>query len=203
MATDDFNRADEPLDDSVSWENRKGAWEVTGGEAGQPTTSINQSVAKFDNSGLSSADYFAQTKCISPTSTSGVYFGVIARQANYSTDDSDGYFGWIRASANTAYLYKRVSGSTILLDSGAVTINGSTPYLVRLETLNIDSDVSIKLKVDGVIIATKLDDSSPIIAKGSGGLTLNNASTTHRWDDYEQGDLGVSPSILPFMMVYQ
>jgi hypothetical protein len=195
MATDDFNRSNESLDASANWTERKGDWEVISNEAGMPTTSANQSVAKFDNSGLSSADYYIQALVIPPTDTDAAFSGIVARQADYSTDGSDGYFGWLRASINTVYLYKVVSEGFTLLDSGAVTID-SGGHTVYLEV----NGTSITLKVDGTTYATATDSS--ISAKGNGGLSVNNASTTYRWDDYEQDSLGVAASILPFMMSY-
>jgi len=196
MATDDFNRGDESLDASASWIERKGDWEVINSEAGMPTTSANQSVAKFDNAGLSSADYYVQAFVIPPTSSDASFSGIVARQADYSTDGSDGYFGWLRASVNIAYLYKVVSGSFTLLDSGAVTIDsgGHTVYL------EVDG-TSITQKVDGTTYASATDSS--ISAKGNGGLSLNNASTTYRWDDYEQGDLGAVGGTLHQTTNYQ
>lgn len=197
MATDDFERPNESLDASANWTERNGDWEVVSNQAGCPTTSANDACAKYDNTGLSSADYYVQAVVTPPSATNSLYFGVVGRQADYSTSDSDGYMVFIRATSNTVYLYKQVSNSYTLLDSASVGTINASPYTVKL---SMDGS-SLEGFFEGTSYVTATD--TDLTAKGHGGMLTANAGIALRWDDYEQDNLAAGgTTILPLLNAY-
>lgn len=184
---DNFNRANESLDASLNWVEREGDWSVIDNQV-KLITANGIDVAKYDNTNLNSADYYVQVDILLPSSTtSGEIYGIIARQLDYSTSDSDGYILYIWPFLNQVRLYKKISGVITLLGSSNITLDINTKYNLKIKI----EGSNIKAYIDNILLVEVTDTS--ITAKGSGGLYNHNVAViTQIYDNYEQGNLPIT-----------
>lgn len=177
--SDDFNRADGGL--GANWTTRHtGVWGIVSNRAAC-TTGSSVTIAHYNGS-VSTADYTVQSIINCGTGNIG---GICGRRIDYGANDSNYYRADIRNAANTLRLYKKVGATlTQLAQSGALTINDSTDYTLKLHM----EGTTIKAFLDAAEILSVTD--SDLSAAGDGGLVYGGTDTLIRWDDFTIDDLG-------------
>ncbi len=177
--TDDFNRADS---DSLgaNWTERQGDWDIVSNHLKNITSAGTANVAHH-NTALSSADYFVQALVNVDTNTQ--HRGVCARQADFSTADSDLYAALLTGSGADYDFYKRVSGSWTKLDDQSQAHSELTDYTIKIQSNGTDHSSWFEgsLKTDAV-------SDSAISAAGKAGFVVGTRMLD-RWDDFIAEDL--------------
>jgi hypothetical protein len=185
LFSDDFNRADNDLLGG-NWVERGPSvdFDIVTGRVQVMAYATSLIGVAYNPAGISSADYTVQA-IVNPA-TGDTLTGVCGRRVNFSTADSDGYMAFIHDTANSLFLYKRVSGTWTELGSFAVTITAGTDYTVKLSM----QGTTIKAFLDGVERISVTDSS--LSAAGDAGLCINGGAenTGMRWDDFLVEDFG-------------
>lgn len=181
MPTDNFNRLNEPLTSSPKWRSRSstGLWEVGDNTANQQNFA-EVSAALYNNTSFTTADYYVQSDILVPSSPATFdRYGIIGREQDYLSQDVEGYVAVIWPFVNRVLLYKKISGSVILLDFYNITININTTYKLRItftnNTISISVDATEYISVNDISFQKR----------GDGGLYNFSAATNIKWDNFE------------------
>ncbi|MGB0971912.1 MAG: hypothetical protein ACPGVG_13270 [Mycobacterium sp.] len=166
--TDDFNRANEDLEDSADWtlaDGSAGALTIVSNEVNSPGTNTGYHCPDQGDD-----DHYAQAKLVK----TGANNWLCVRQ--------DGWRNWygIRASGTALQIYRRTNGSF----SSSL---GSWSGLAAGDVLKIEAEgTTIKAYVNGVERISITDSTH---TTGRQGLTAYSG-TGAVWDDFEAGVVG-------------
>lgn len=176
LATDDFNRANDPTGLGANWTNNDvGAfYTVTGSQA--QVTSIVPVLHRYTAISWPN-DQYAKVTLTTLTAASDEGPGPACR---LSAVEQTGYI--VQANTTEIKLYQVAQGSFTQLGSDAAA--AATNDVLEL----ICSGTSLSVKKNGATIIGPLAD-SPGIAAGSAGLWGFQASATVTVDNFEGGDL--------------
>lgn len=180
LFSDDFNRANESLDASADWTERKGNYELVSNMATLSGVGAwgPALVAHCNSSDITTADYSVQADCNRNGASS--WMGVAGRRVDYSTDDSDLYCVIGSSTDGEWRLYKQVSATWTQLDSYAATIADATFYTVKLEM----NGTTIKGYIDGTERLSATDSS--LSASGDAGISNyeSGVGTGYQFDNF-------------------
>jgi len=190
IKTDTFTEAsDTPLENHIS--DSGGGWsgETTAqfdvlGATNELTVTGGSYYAPGDET-PASADYWASTNGKTGSTATGERIGVCVRK-----NSTDGYVAWLQGS-DAWKLYKIVSGSWTLLDSGNKSgFSASTYYDIKLQM----NGTSWEFWIDGVSVSTGTDSSVSAVNKHAMyGRSDSGSSRCTRFDaeDLVVGDSAV------------
>lgn len=177
--SDDFNRSDEELGASADWTERTGDHDVVSNQVENQTAARTSS--NIASSIVTGADYWVEAVLNFEATGGGSFLGISGRRTDAGADENTAYYAYLRASANTIYIYEVANGSHTLLDSASTTINTATDYTVRL---NMDGeDISADLDASVGIVS---QPDSIITGSGDAGLIMadTGAVANCSWDSF-------------------
>lgn len=194
--TDLFDRTDS-TDLGANWTELTGDVQIFGNLVNNLTASA-QTIAHW-TADASTANMYAEANVVKLGSgTTG--FGVILRKDGTATQDFYYFellFDVATVAQNVAALYKCVGGDFgTAVDSGAVTLNTNTAYLLRAEATGT-STTTLRLLVDDVEIISYDDSSSPLTTGKRAGIRgFGSSAGFCNWLDFAWGDFGATTRLL-------
>lgn len=175
--TDDFNRANEDLEDSPNWSL------VSGGTAGTIGVVSNQASGSgsslgaytFDAFSPSSADYWAEMVVVNPQNTTG-YFPCVRLV------DTSNLIGTRIRAGGAVNLLKRVGGSNTILASSVGTV-------VDGDVLRVEAEGNVaRVFINGVQAGSDASLGGDLSAAGSAGLRISSTTSGAFADDFSAGE---------------
>ncbi|MEK6951671.1 MAG: hypothetical protein AABX29_01520, partial [Nanoarchaeota archaeon] len=187
LYSDNFNRPDEPLGNSLNWEVLPGG-NINVKSQAISTSQVSTSYALWTQDTLS-ANYYVQATSLPPFSPDVTNSGVILRYV----DANNYYYVWANlglAPMGSVTLYKVKNGiQTVLVQSGGNTIQ--FPAIIRLSAQGNELNLNIG-QTPGPLQYTIIDP-DPILAAGRAGFLISSGPGTLGdliLDDWEFGTVG-------------
>ncbi|RDH86374.1 MAG: hypothetical protein DIZ78_09395 [endosymbiont of Escarpia spicata] len=193
--SDNFTRSNEDLGDTGS------LWtEFVGGSGSRAQLVSNQldgytadssgkcSMTGIDPTLITDADEEVRIKL----SNNVGFCGVALRAVQYSTDDTNAYFYFLKGG--TAYIYKRNAGGWSAMASSSITASGSTLYDCTCKAIANGANVDLTFIFDvggaNEVTVSHTDTSSVLTAKGTLGVGCGTGYSSYAFlaDNFEYYD---------------